>query len=242
MSQARRSFLHGLRDMLPLLVGVFPFGVIYGLLARSAGLSVAQSQLMSALVFAGSAQFVAAELFASGTSGVIIVLTTLTLNLRHMLYGASFGPIVRRWSGGWKALLAFLLTDEAYAVMITQVTRQPDMPHMRWYCLAAGLGLFVPWQIATALGIFAEARIPNPEALGLDFTLIVTFIGLMVPTLVDRPGVLAALAAGTVAVLLVGLPHNLGLIAAALVGVAAGMVAESVFPVADSEQQTEDVA
>ncbi|GAB4479267.1 MAG: AzlC family ABC transporter permease [Anaerolineae bacterium] len=228
MPQARKEFLAGVRAQLPILLGTSPFGMIYGVLAVGAGLSAPIAIAMSSVVFAGSAQFIAAGLFAELAPGPTIVLVTLVVNLRHVLYSASMAPYVRHLSRGWRALLAFLLTDEAYAVTITHY-RDADRlgrprDHLHWYFLGAGLTLFLSWQASTALGVLLGAQVP--ASWGLDFTLAVTFIALLVPMLTTRPLLLAAGVAGVLGVATRGLPFNLGLILAVLTGIAAGLVAE----------------
>jgi 4-azaleucine resistance transporter AzlC len=220
----RAEFVGGIRAQLPILLGTSPFGLIYGILAADAGLSVDVTLGMSLFVFAGSSQFIAAGLFASGTPGLIIVLTTLIVNLRHMLYSASLAPYTRHLSAGWKWLLSFLLTDEAYAVTITRYRRGDNATGRHWFFLGAGLTLWVSWQVSSAVGYLFGAQIP--DSWSLDFTLALTFIALVIPTLTDRPAVLAALGAGVTAVIAHNLPYNLGLIVAVLAGIGAGMLAE----------------
>ncbi len=119
MTHARSEFLAGVRDELPILLGVAPFGMIYGALAVAAGLPTAAAQAMSAIVFAGSAQFILTQLIATGTPPAVLVLTVFVVNLRHMLYSASIAPYVQGLSRKWRWLLSYLLTDEAYIVAIT---------------------------------------------------------------------------------------------------------------------------
>lgn len=210
---------------LPTLLGVIPFGLIYGVLALGADLSVAQAQGMSSIVFAGSAQFVAAQMFRAGAPASVLLMTAAVINLRHMLYSASVAPYLQPLSWRWKALLAYLLTDEAYAVAITHYaapeTAASSHTHRRWYYLGAGLALWTVWQISTAIGIALGAQVP--ASWGLDFALPLTFIALVVPALRDQPAVGAALTAGLVAVTAHGLPYKLGLILAAICGIAAGL-------------------
>jgi len=223
----RSEFLAGVKAELPILLGVIPFGTIYGVLAVGAGLPVVAAQAMSVIVFAGSAQFVGAQLLRLSTPGVIIVLTTFVVNLRHILYSASIAPHLKRLNLVWKLILAYLLTDEAYAVAITHYdqTSASRTPHQHWYFLGAGLALWSTWQVSTATGILLGAQIPPGWA--LDFTLALTFIALVVPALNDKPSAAAALVAGLVAVLAVGWPYKLGLMAAAASGIAAGLLAEA---------------
>jgi 4-azaleucine resistance transporter AzlC len=221
------EFLAGLRAELPIAIGVIPFGLIYGVLALGAGMPTSAAQAMSAIVFAGSAQFVSAQLLTHSTPAVIIVLTVGIINLRHALYSASVAPYLQQLPARWKFLLAYLLTDEAYAVTITHYQRNGEgeaAGNKHWYFLAAGLALWLTWQASTAAGIFLGAAIP--ASWSLDFTLALTFIGLLVPALKDRAGVLAALAAGLTAVLAAGLPYKLGLLAAALAGILTGVWVE----------------
>ena len=190
MEPSRRSELWGgVRAQLPILLGTSPFGLIYGILAMKNDLPVAVALGMSMFVFAGSAQFIAAPLFGGGTPGIMIVMTTFVVNLRHMLYSASVAPYVRHLSRAWKYVLAFLLTDEAYAVTITHYEggspAETRHTHKHWYFLGAGMTLWVSWQISTMVGIFVGTQVPDSWA--LDFTLALTFIALVIPVLRDRP-------------------------------------------------------
>lgn len=222
----RDEFLAGVRAELPILLGVIPFGLIFGAVAVSAGLPVSLAQAMSAVIFAGSAQFIAAELIGVGTPALVLLLTTLIVNLRHLLYSASLAPHVNKLPLRWKMLLAYLMTDEAYAVTIIHYTEGRTPPATRhWFFLGAGMALWVTWQTTTAIGILLGASIP--AAWSLDFALALTFIGLVVPTLRNRPHTAAALTAGLVAVLAASWPYKLGLIAAALSGILIGTVLES---------------
>jgi 4-azaleucine resistance transporter AzlC len=224
----RLEFFAGIKAELPILLGVSPFGMIYGVLALSAGLPATLALAMSSIVFAGSAQFVGAQLIGGGAPGIVVVLTAFIINLRHILYGASVAPYLAHLNPRWKCLLAYLLTDEVYAVTITRFTRQPaSAPGLscpEWYFLGAGLAQWTVWQASTVVGIALGAQIPPGWA--LDFAVALTFIALVVPALTDRPSVAAALAAGIVAVLTGAFPYRLGLVVAALIGIAIGVLVE----------------
>lgn len=229
MGTKRFEFLNGIRGILPILLGVLPFGLIYGVSARGAGLPVIAAQAMSFIVFAGSAQFVTVQLIGAGVPSGIIILTACLLNLRHALYSASVAPYVKHLPRRWKALLAYVLTDEAYAVTITHyrqsdIAGMPDTAHRHWYFLGAGLTLWFVWQISTAIGILLGANVP--ASWSLDFTLPLTFIALVIPALKTRAEWIAAAIAGILAVLAAGLPLNLGLLVATLVGMASGLLLE----------------
>jgi 4-azaleucine resistance transporter AzlC len=219
------EFLTGVRAEAPILLGVAPFGMIYGALAIAAGLPHDAAQAMSAIVFAGSAQFIATQLIATGTPPVVILLTTLVVNLRHILYSASVAPYLQPLPRRWKALLAYLLTDEAYVVAIARFQEGDAGAGKHRYLLGAGLALWITWQLSTAAGIFLGSQVPPTWS--LDFTLPLTFIALLIPTVSDRPALAAALAAGAVAVIGAGWPYKTGLLAAALTGIAVGVWADA---------------
>jgi 4-azaleucine resistance transporter AzlC len=225
MNQIAKSFWAGIRAESPLLIGVFPFGLIYGALALGAGLSPSAAQMMSSIVFAGSAQFVTAQLVHDSAPGLVIVLTIGVINLRHMLYSASIAPYIEHLPMRWKTLLAYLLTDEAYAATIVHYEKEEISPTSHWFFLGAGLALWTIWQISSALGIFLGAAIPSSWP--LDFALPLTFIAMVMPVLKDKPVVAAAVSAGTVALLAYSLPYKLGLILAALVGIFVGTLLEN---------------
>ena len=222
-----REFLLGMRDTIPMLIGAVPFGIVYGTLAVSSGLSVAATLAMSLLVFAGSAQFVAASLVASGTSLTVILLTTLIVNLRHMLYSASLLPFVRHLPQRWRVALAFWLTDESFAVVHRHyLLGETRLERKHWYFLGSCLAMYSLWFLCTLIGVVLGQALPSLGDWGLDFAMVATFIGIVVPLLRNRPMIVAALVASVVAVVAHDMPWKLGLMLAALLGVSAGVVAE----------------
>jgi 4-azaleucine resistance transporter AzlC len=188
-----RDFRAGFIGMLPLWLGAAPFGLIYAVTALSAGLTPAQTLAMSLLVFAGAAQFTAAGMFASAAAPLTIVVTTLIVNTRHLLLAASLAPYVRRAPAWLRALLAFHLTDESYAVGMRAFLGGTGSTA---YQFGANLSMYVIWPISTAAGLLLGALIPDPAAYGLDLVFPLTFIGLLVPLLRDRVSGGVALLAG----------------------------------------------
>jgi len=224
MITKRSEFLTGVKDELPILMGVIPFGLIYGASTRSAGISAPTAQAMSSIIFAGSAQFITIQLIGSGVPAGIILLTAVIINLRHALYSASLAPYLKPLNTRWRMLLSYLLTDEAYAVAITHYQKPGDMSRKHWYFLGAGLALWTTWQTSTAIGIILGAQIP--ASWSLDFALPLTFIALVIPLIKNRAGVAAATAAGLIAILTAALPFKLGLVVATLVGIGVGLCLE----------------
>jgi 4-azaleucine resistance transporter AzlC len=222
MTPRSASFLAGVRAELPILVGVVPFGLIYGATALAAGLSPLMAQAMSVVVFAGSAQFVIVQLVAQNVPLVVVATTAFVVNLRHVLYSASIAPYLRSIARRPRRLLAYLLTDEAFTVSMIHFQREPEEPAPGWYLAGSGLALWATWQASTAAGIFLGASLP--AWLPLDFALPLTFIALVVPTIRDRATIGAALVAGAVVLVARLLPFHLDLLAAALAGVFAGLL------------------
>jgi len=232
----QHEFWAGVVGVAPLLLGAMPFGLIYGVLAVAIGLPVAMAQGMSVIVFAGSAQFMTSQLLRDGAPLLVIVITAMVLNLRHMLYSASLAPHLQQLNHGWKALLSYLLTDEAYAIAITRywqadapssmpqdeapshATEEGDFRH--WFVFGTGLALWATWQISTAIGVFLGAQIP--ASWSLDFAMPLTFIAIVVPLLRDRATLGTALVAGGVVLLTLAMPLKLGLVTAMVVGILAG--------------------
>lgn len=219
----RQAFLRGVRDQLPILLGVIPFGLIFGALALDQGIPPLAAQGFSLFVFAGSAQFIAAQLLGAQVPALVVVLTIFVVNLRHALYSATLAPYFDRLARSWRIVLSWLLTDEAFATSSVYLRQGPRL-FGHFYFLGTGLTLWFFWQISTAAGILLGARIP--PSWNLEFALPLTFIALIAPTLTSRPAWAAAAAAGIAAVALSALPYRLGLLAAALIGIAAGVSVE----------------
>ena len=216
------AFALGVRALLPMHLGVAPFGVIYGVVALQSGIPPLAAIAMSSIVFAGSAQFLLAQLVGAGAPFLLATGAVGLINLRHALYSASVAPILAQLPLRWKLLLSYLLTDEAYAAVIPHLLKTPQSPLAHWILFGSGFALWAGWQLATIAGVLLGAQLP--ENLGLDFALPLTFIAIVVPMLTDRVRVATALVAALVAVLLSGLPWKLGLCAAALSGLATGLV------------------
>lgn len=218
---AREEFSNGVRTELPLLLGVVPFGLIFGVLGLSAGLPAWAVVAMSSVVFGGSSQVVFAQLFGAGVPAAVITATVGVVNLRHALYSASMAQWLAALPLRWKLLLAYLLTDEAYVAAIGRFRDGPDTPHRHWFLFGTGLTLWLGWQLSTLAGVLLGAAIPSSWS--LDFCIALTFIALVVPSLHLRSELVAAAVAACVALAAQGLPHKLWIVAAALCGMLAGI-------------------
>lgn len=226
----KSEFWAGVRATIPLVIGAIPFGLIFGAVAVTSGISPTGTSAMSAIVFAGSSQFIAAGLVASGASTTIIIVTTLVVNLRHALYAATLAPHMKHLPQRWLLPLGFWLTDESFLVTVHRYNEKDESPFKHWFFLGSAIFMYSNWQIVTFIGIIAGQAIPDPRSWGLDFAMIVTFIGMLVPLVNNRPAVLAVLVAGVTALLSNSLPNQFGLILAAILGIIAGVAAEKLFP------------
>lgn len=233
-----QEFWAGVRGQLPILLGVVPFGLIFGVLAITADIPPLEAQAFSLIIFAGSSQFIAAGLVGDGVPPLLIVITIFAVNLRHALYSATLAPHWQALSGRWKTVLAWLLTDEAFATSIVRYSADDDKTHAHWYAFGTGLTLWTAWQLSTVAGIVLGTQVQQAADIGLDFALPLTFLALVFPMLVDRPMLLSAAAAGLSAVALADLPFRSGLLVAAIIGIAVGMLAEKMRP--DWVQAKED--
>ncbi len=227
--EKRAEFSKGARDTLPLVIGAIPFGIIFGTLSGGAGLSVAGTMAMSLIVFAGASQFIALGLLTAGTAWPMIVMTTFVVNFRHLLYTATLLPFLRRLPRRWQAVLGFGLTDETFAVAVSRWHTPDQSPYKHWYQLGSTAFMYTNWNICTVIGLVAGRLLQDIGGWGLDFAMVAAFIGMLMPYLKDKPNLFAVVVAGISSVLFHGLPHKSGLIAATVLGIGAGVLAEIVF-------------
>lgn len=214
------DFFCALKEGLPLALSIFAYGLVFGVLARQAGLGWGETVLMSVLVVAGSAQFVAVGLLGSGASAGQIVLATFLLNLRHLLMGASLAPYLTGTGLGKLAVLAHGLNDESYALTVNRFRRSGGSAA---YFFGAGLITFLGWVGSSALAGAAGNAFGDPRRYGLDFAFLGAFLGLLIPQLKNRESwVCCGVAAGAALFASQVLPGKWYVIVAALAGAAAG--------------------
>lgn len=221
-SSRKAEYWAGVRAELPLLLGLFPFGMVYGVLALAAGLPIWAIVFMSAIFLAGSGQLVFVQLYGVATPFSVIAATVSVVNLRHLLYSASMAPYLDHLPKRWKVLLAFLLTDEAYAAAVPRFRDGPATPFRHWFLLGTGTTLWMGWFTSGITGILIGRSIP--DSWSLDFSIALTFIALLIMSLHRKSEVVAAIAAAIAALLLQPLPYKLWIIVAALIGIVVGVL------------------
>jgi len=212
----------GISESVPIAIGVFTYGLTFGVLARQTALSIPEAVLMSVLVFAASAQFVAIDMWESSVPVVPIIITTAMINLRHVLMGASLYSWLESLSRSrvWGTL--FFLNDESWG--LTERARNQGHRDAA-FLLGSGLLVFVAWVSATAIGVTAGGLITDPARYGLDFAFLAVYVALLVGVWDGRADALPIAVAAVVAVACAAaLPGNWYIILGGLLGSLAGVV------------------
>jgi len=221
---ASPDFRAGFVEMLPACIGLIPFGLVCGVGASAAGASWLAALGMSAIIFSGAAQILAGQMLAGGAPFAVIVLTCFVLGLRFLMYSAAMAPYLKSLPRRWQQALAFLLTDQAFAAAIRRFDGKDDPQGGAQHFLGCGMALYLWWQVTNMVGFFAGNLIP--PSWSLEFAVPLCFLALVAPLLRDAPTILAAVVAGVSVVALGGLPMKLNLIAAGVIGIAAGTIAD----------------
>lgn len=186
----------GAKRALPIVLGYIPIGFAYGVLADKSGLSPFNTVLMSIIVFAGSAQFVAVGLFAAGTGPLSVILTTFIVNLRHMLMSAALSPFMAKWKKWQLSLFSFELTDESFALHSANAAK---LNEEKLEAVSLNVTAQISWIAGTVLGIVASNLILDVKPFGIDYALAAMFIGLLVGQCDSLVRVITAAAAGMLA-------------------------------------------
>jgi 4-azaleucine resistance transporter AzlC len=191
------GFLAGVRDCLPVVLGYLAIGLAFGVVARTAGLSVLEATLMSVVLYAGSAQFITVGLIAAGAPALATIITVGLVNIRHMFYSAALAPHLQR-APLWKnALIGVELTDETFAVVASRLGTGTVVQH--GWMFGVNITAQLTWVIATLLGALLGQRIPDVSALGLDYALTAMFAALLVLQIAHRPQLRIAIGVAVVA-------------------------------------------
>ncbi|MFC0229388.1 AzlC family ABC transporter permease [Serratia aquatilis] len=198
--QRLRPALQGAMAILPLCLAVLPWGILAGSMAIESGLTAAEGLGMSAIVFAGASQLVAMGMLKSGAGLLAILVSTFFVTAQHFLYGLRLRECIAPLPLKWRVVLAFLLTDELFAL----TGEHGPARFNRWYALGAGLAFYLCWFLATLLGVLAASSVSDLGSFGLDFSIAATFIAIVVPLVRNLPVLACVL---TALVLSIGLHH-----------------------------------
>jgi len=204
---------------------VLAFGAISGVAMVAAGMPHYMAMAMSILVYAGSSQLACLQLLTSGTPLAIAVLAGLVINLRFSIYSLSIAPHLAAAGPRWRPVLSYLLSDNGYAMALRGYERPLEPISKVWYYFGSCSAIWLTWQIGTLTGIILGTRIP--AAWHLEFSIVLTFLAIVAPTIRDRAVAVAACASGVTAILAWPLPLRLGLLLAVAAGIGAGMLVEN---------------
>jgi predicted branched-subunit amino acid permease len=221
-----RAFWRGYLDCAPFILIVVPYSMLFGVVARDAGLDVVQTMSMSVLVIAGASQFTALALLQDQAPVFIVVFTALAVNLRMAMYSAALVPHIGHARFGTRVLMADLMVDQAFAVAVKTYEDRPGMsPTNKVAYYFGAMMLICPfWYGFTLVGAVVGQAIP--ESYSLDFAVPICFIALTAPLLRSLPHVIAALTSCVAAMAFAWVPWSLGLILAALTAMIVGAQAE----------------
>lgn len=223
------SFLRGVKDCLPTILGYLSIGFAAGVVERTAGFSLMEIALMSLLLYAGSAQFIAAGMWVAGAPVTSIIIMIFIVNLRYLLLSAALSPYFRHLSTWKNTITGFLLTDETFGVAANELSNK-KRADFRWM-LGLNVTAYLNWAVANLLGGYLGQWVTQPEAFGLDFALPAMFIGLLILQLLGRSNMGVDLWVVSGAVILTAaaspfLSSGLDVIAATIMAAALGMVME----------------
>ncbi|WP_405108569.1 AzlC family ABC transporter permease [Micromonospora sp. NBC_01405] len=224
----RGEFVAGARSMVPFLISAFPLGVIGGTLGLASGLSYLETFGLAMVVNSGTAQFIGFKLISEGAAWPVIVLTTLILSLRMLIYSTLLAPHVRELPQRWRLLLGFGLIDAVFFVAFDRIKGDEPARRKSMYYFGASAIMYVNWAIATVVGMVAGHLLPERLRHGLDFPMTAVFLVVLAGALAGWKIWTTAVSAGALAMLTLGLPYNLGLILAALGGACVGMACERI--------------
>lgn len=221
-----KLMISGTIAMLPLSIAVLPWGLLAGSFAVDSGLSPFESQALSAILFAGAAQLAATGMFKAGAGLLTMLVTTLFITSRHLLYSVSLRSKVVPLPTRWRLVLGFLLTDELFALIGHQNERQFN----RWYALGAGFSFYLIWNIATLAGILLGSSVPWLKDVGLEFAIAATFIAIIIPTIKSLPILVSVMTGLSLSVILTIYHVDSYLIISSICAMLAGYFTETVMP------------
>lgn len=172
------SFLQGIKDCIPTLLGYISIGLAFGVVGSASGLKLFEIALLTILVYAGSAQFIFCALILSGTPASAIIFTIFIVNLRHFLMSLTLAPNFTNYSVIRNIGFGTLLTDETFGVAITKIMRTKKISG-KWM---DGLNItaYLVWIASCIAGAFLGQWIAHPEKWGLDFALTAMFVALLI--------------------------------------------------------------
>lgn len=219
---SRGALAAGVRAILPLAAGIVPFGIVYGVAVVDSSVPAWVGGIASPIILAGAAQLALLDLIDEGAPWIVAVVTALVINARFVMYSGALAPAFSDFPRPWRYLLAYFVTDQASVTALLYYEGDRDPPRRLRYFLGAGALMAGCWVMGTWLGIVFGVSIPEGWQLG--FAVPLMFLALLVPSIRDRPTLVAAVVGGAGAMTFRSAPFNLGIILGAASGITAGLV------------------
>ncbi len=221
------TFIKGILDILPLMIPVVPFGIIYGVIGVEIGFSPMEVFAMSFVIFAGSSQIAFAQLFAAGASPLVMISSVAVINSRHILYGAVLAEYLGKLRLTWKIILSYLMADQAFSVSSAYFKKNVKNKNVHFHMLGSGLTLWSLWQLSTLIGIVLGNIVP--AQLGLEFAIPLTFFSLILSELRKLDHLIIILISGICSVLTYNFPFKIYIIFSAIFSLAISIMINKKF-------------
>ena len=221
------TFIKGILDILPLMIPVVPFGIIYGVIGVEIGFSPMEVFAMSFVIFAGSSQIAFAQLFAAGASPLVMISSVAVINSRHILYGAVLAEYLGKLRLTWKIILSYLMADQAFSVSSAYFKKNAKNKNFHFHMLGSGLTLWSLWQLSTLIGILLGNIVP--AQLGLEFAIPLTFFSLILSELRKLDHLIIILISGICSVMTYNFPFKIYIIFSSIFSLAISIMINKKF-------------
>lgn len=215
MKTKRQNFVRGFIDVLPLLIPVVPFGIIFGAIGIELGFGPYVTYATSIIIFSGASQIVFFQLLSAGASSLVAITSSSVISTRHLLYGAVVNQYLNNLSIYWKIGLSYILTDQAFAVSNEYFKKNKKDSYKHYYLLGSGITLWIVWQLTTIIGILLGSVVP--AELGLTFTIPLTFLALLINYFRKIDHLIIIIISGVLSVILYDAPFKSYIIFSSLV-------------------------
>jgi|TARA_Y100000034_G_C6827747_1_gene373369 4-azaleucine resistance transporter AzlC len=215
MNGKTKNFFKASIDVLPLLIPVVPFGIIFGAIGIELGFGPYVTYATSIIIFSGASQIVFFQLLSAGASSIVAITSSSVISTRHLLYGAVMNQYLSNLSIYWKIGLSYILTDQAFAVSNEYFKKNKKDKFKHYYLLGAGVTLWITWQITTVIGILLGSIVP--EELGLTFAIPLTFLALLINYFRKIDHVIVIIASGVLSIIMYDAPFKSYIIFSSLI-------------------------
>lgn len=222
----KNEIIEGIRDSIPIVLGYFPLGFAFGVLAAQVGLSMFQATMMSVLCFTGAGQYIAIGVVQAGGAIITAIIANILINMRYFLFATSMVPHFKHLPTLPASLLSYGLTDETYAVAINRYQK-----HKASIAYMAGLNLtsHISWILSTFIGAALGMLITDTDKFGFGFALPAMYTCLLVLMISRKSDIIAAISAAVICIVIgyylpASMSNMSNIIAATMIGATIGVL------------------